>query len=196
MAQQLVEGRRVGGAHLLEGVPEVAAAITGLHARSGHVQLGALEDGLHAGRVAVLCHGDLLGEAIAGGLHGVGTLGTVEINHVVAEQIGIRQQGVIGGVVLGGSADHQLGLLKGGVELLQLLLGLVGLPRLVQEGILQNAGIAVQQRGGLGAEVLQDLKTFVADLTEIRVACRRRLGLGLRAGLRGHGRGIGRRLWG
>lgn len=85
------------------------------------------------------------------------------------------------------------------LSLLQGLQGLRGVLSLGQQGVFDDAGVAIQQGWSLCAEMLQNLKAFGADVLQVLVACAglaRRLLRAVRRSLcRGVGRGVGRRLW-
>jgi len=63
---------------------------------------------------------------------------------------------------------------------------LCGLTSLVKQGVFNYAAVAIQQGRGFSAEVLENLKAFVADAFQVPVAC-----LGGLLGLRAH-RGLSR----
>lgn len=102
---------------------------------------------------------------------------------------------MISGVVFRSSTDHGVGVLQLLLQGLRLTQGLSGLLRLGQQGVLDDAGVAIQQCGGFSAEVLENLKTFAADALQILVArgCARLAAVA--RGLCRHRLGIGRRLW-
>lgn len=161
-----------------------------MYIRGGHLHLRALV-GRSRGSKATLVCGHLCRQAILRQLGGVGTCGAEELVDVLREDLGIGQQGVVRGIVLSGSLDHRMGVLQLAVDGLELLQCLSGLLCLVQQGVLDDAGVAVQERRGFGTEVLENLKTFAADALQILVArgcarlaavarrlCRCRLGIG------------------
>lgn len=90
----------------------------------------------------------------------------------------MREEQVVGVVVLEGGAKSHLQLAQVLLQQLQLLQRLGALARLVKQCVLDRAGVAIQQRGSLAAKVLQDLKAFVADAPEVLVGRGARLGGG------------------
>lgn len=195
LRQHLPGHSRIALAHLREHRPEVGAGIAGLHGRIGHLKLRALVAG-GLGLVEALIRLHLGGEAVLGGLDRVGPLRTVEIGHVVGQQVGIGQQEVVGSIVFRGGADDIVRVAKLLLNTLQLLHGLSGVLRLGQQGILDDAGVAIQQCRGLSTEVLENLKTFVADACQVLVGAA--LALGLRLAVRRgrcRGRVVSLRLW-
>ena len=133
-----------------------------MHVRSGHLHLGTLI-GRSSGRKAALVSGHLSSEAILGELGGIGTFRTEELVDVISEDVGIGQQRVIRSVVLSSSLDHGVRVLQLTLNGLQLAQGFCSLLGLREEGILHYTGVAIQQGRGFSAEVLENLKTFVAD---------------------------------
>lgn len=194
LAQHLPCGGGVALTDGREGGPEVIAAGCSLHVRSGHLHLGALI-GRCCRSEAALIGGHLCSQAILGQFGRIGTLRTKELVDVFSENVGVGQQRVIRSVVLSRSLDDGVGVPQLLLNPLQLAHGLSGLLGLGQEGILDDAGVAVQQCRGFSAEVLENLKTFAADALQILVArgCARRAAVAL--GLYRSRLGIGRRLW-
>lgn len=113
-----------------------------MHIRSRHLHLRAL---VRRGRgsKATLVRGYLCRQAILRQFRGVGTFGTEELVDVLREDFGIGQQGVVRGVVLSGGLDHRVGVLQLPPDGLELLQRLSSLLRLVQQGVFDDAGIAV-----------------------------------------------------
>lgn len=97
-----------------------------------------------------------------GSFHGIGTFRAKEVVDIRREHLGVGQHDVIGSVVLSCGVDHLLRGLEIQAELLNLLQHLSGLTCLCQQSVLYNAGVTVQKCRGFGAEVAQNLKTFVA----------------------------------
>lgn len=195
MRQHLPGHGGVALAHLGEHRPEVRTGIAGLNGRVGHLQLGTLVAG-SLGLVEPLVGLHVGSQAVLSGLNRIRALGTVEVGHVVGQQVGIGQQQVVGSVVLCGGTDHVMGIAKLLLHALQLLQCLGGVLRLGQQGILDDAGVAIQQSRSFSAEVLKDFKTFVADACQVLVgaALARGLGLAVRRG-RYRCRGVGLSLW-
>ena len=176
-------------AHLREHRPEVRARGTGLDIRIRHLELRALVARSLRG-IELLTGAHFCSQAILGRFDRIRTLGAVEVGHVIRQQIGIRQQQVIGRVVFRSSADDVVSIGELLLHGLQFLHGLGSVLRLGQQGVLHHAGIAIQQRRSFCAEVLQDLKTFAAYALQVLVGAA--LARGLRLAV---GRGVGRRLW-
>jgi len=195
LAQHLPCSGGIALANSREGCPEVITTAIGcLHVGSGHFHLRTLI-GRSPGSKATLVRGNLSGQTILGQLGGVGTFGTEELVDVLSENLRVGQQGVIRGIVLSGSLDHGVRVLQltlDGLDLLQSLGGLLGLGK---EGVLNYAGVAVQQGRGFSAEVLENLKAFAADALQILVARGCALLAAVARGLCRHRLGIGRRLW-
>lgn len=202
-AQRLGSGLRqdlpghggVALAHLREHRPEVRTGAAGLNGRIRHFQLRALvARGL--GLVEPLAGLHFSSQAILGGLNGIRTFGAVEVRDVVGQQVRVGQQQVVRRVVFSSGPDHVMSVGQLLLDALQLLHGLSGVLRLGQQGILDHAGVAVQQGRGLSTEVLQDLKTFVADACQILVGAALALDLRLAEDRsRYRGRGVGLSLW-
>lgn len=192
LAQHLPGSGGVALANCRERCPEVVASGCSLHVGCGHLHLRTL-----VGR-RCRCKPALVGlnlscQTILCKLSGVRALRTEELVDVLSEHIRVGQQRVIRGVVLGSGFDHRVGVLQLLLNGLQLAHHLSSLLSLGQQGILHHTGVAIQQGRGLSAEVLKNLKTFVADALEILVArgcarraavarslCLNRLGIGLR----------------
>jgi hypothetical protein len=113
-----------------------------LYPRGGHVQRRTLVGRLRGEEL--LAGGDLSGQAILGRLRWVGTVGAEELPDVIRQQVGIGQQQVVGSVVLGGGPDDRVRVLQLLSDCLQLLQGLGGLTRLSEQGILDDAGVAIE----------------------------------------------------
>ena len=113
---------------------------------------------------------NLGGQAILGGLYGIRTFRTKEVVDVLREQVGVSHHRVISRIVFCSCGDDTLGCLHVGDKLFDLGDLLSGLLGLLNEGILDSAGVAVQQSRGLSSEVVQNFKTFCADVCEILVA--------------------------
>ena len=143
------------GGHLVELSPEIlrvhTATATG---RRRHGHLGPL--------VGPLVGFHLSSQAILGELDGCRALGSEEVVDVISEEVWIRSEVVVGVVVLEGGIEDDLHLAHVLRQLLQLLHRGAGLLGLGQQGVLNGAGVAIQESRGLCAEVLKDLKTFVA----------------------------------
>ena len=77
---------------------------------------------------------------------------------------------MISRIVFCSCGDDTLGCLHVGDKLFDLGDLLSGLLGLLNEGILDGAGVAVQQSRRLSSEVVQNFKTFCADVCEILVA--------------------------
>ena len=77
---------------------------------------------------------------------------------------------MISRIVFCGCSDDTLGCLHVGDELFNLLDLLSGLLSLLDKGVLNGAGVAVQQSRSFNPEVVQNFKTFCADVCEILVA--------------------------
>jgi len=105
-----------------------------------------------------------------GQLSGIRTLGTKELVDVIREHVGIGHQGVISSVVFRGCFNHGVRVLQLLLHGLQTLQSLGRLTSLGQQCVFHNAGVTVQQCRGLSTEVLQNLKTFAADVLQILVA--------------------------
>lgn len=101
---------------------------------------------------------------------------------------------MVGRIVLRGGADDIMGVGQVLLNALQLLAKLCALPSLGQQGVLDNTGVAIQQRGSFSAEVLQDLKAFAADVLQVPVLAGRALAVRLAVRLAVL-LGIGLRLW-
>lgn len=114
--------------------------------------------------------GDFGSKTVLSGLHGVRTLGTVEVVDVLSEQVRVGHHRVISRIIFCGCGDDTLGGLHVGDKLPNLGDLFSGLLGLLDEGILNSAGVAVQQGRCLNPEVVQDFKTFCADACEILVA--------------------------
>ena len=141
-------------AHAIKLAPEITIGLLRLIRRWGELHLGTLvpTGGLHISPESILC-----------GLHRIGPLWTEEVHDVLAEQPRIGAKRVEGFVVFRGRAKGNLQALEclpHGLDLLQGVDALVGLG---DEGILDRAGVPVQQGGGFGAEVLEHLEALIAD---------------------------------
>ena len=119
---------------------------------------------------AGIASSDLSSEAIFSGLHGVGTFGTEEVVDVLREQVRVGHHRVISRIVFCSCGDNAFSCLHVGDKFFNLGNLLGGLLGLLNEGILNSAGIAVQQGRSLNPEVVQNFKTFCADVCEILVA--------------------------
>ena len=122
--------------------------------------------GLEAG---IACS-DLSSKAIFCGLYGVGTFGTKEVVDVLREQVRVGHHRVISRIVFCSCGDDTLSGLHVGDKLFDLGDLLSGLLGLLNECILNSAGIAIKQGRSLNPEVVQNFKTFCADVCEILVA--------------------------
>lgn len=165
LIQHLPEILRPLSGYLIEESPEVLWICTAATAAGGggHGQLGALE---FRSRSAL----NLSPKPILWKLHRGGTVGPEEVVDVIRQQVGIRAEQVVSVVVRDGTIECGFHLLEVGAQLLELLHHGATLLGLGEQGVLHGAGVAIQQCRGLCAEVLQDLKTFVAYSAEIPVA--------------------------
>lgn len=188
-ADQVLGSQQVGvlGLNLIQKLPEILGVLSGYLAEvspevirvsstaargGGHRQLGALEfnrlPSFHFSPKPILRK-----------LHRSGAVGSKEVVDVIRQEVWIRAEDVVSVVVRKSGIEHGLHLLEVGAQLLELLHHSATLLGLSEQGVLHGAGVAIQQCRGLCAEVLQDLKTFVAYPAEIPVACVL-LGLGRR----------------
>ena len=170
LCQDLPELVGLAAGHLIEGGPEVTPTHL-LRTRRGDLQLGALIAG-HGGLRGVASGGHVGLEPVLLGLNRHGAVGAEELVDVISQQVGIGGQQVVGLVVLDGCIQCNLQLTEVLAQLLQLLEGLGALLGLGEQGVFDGAGIPVQQGRGLATEMLQDLKTFVADVCQVLVGCR------------------------
>ena len=108
-------------------------------------------------------------ETVFSGLHGIRTLRTEEVVDVLREQVRVSHHRVISRIVFSSCGDDTLSRLHVGDKLFDLGDLLSGCLGLSDEGVLNGAGIAVQQSRGLSSEVVQNFKTFCADACEILV---------------------------
>jgi len=168
-----------------------------LHVRSGHVELRAPVCGSSSrGRSeAALVGSHFSSQAVLGQLNGIGTAGAEELVDVVRQHVGVRQHRVVRRIVFCSGLDDGMGVLQLLLNGLQLLGHLSGLTRLRQQSIFHHAGVAVQQGRSFSAEVLEDFKTFAADVLQILVAGGRALLAAVARRLCRQGLGIGLRLW-
>lgn len=195
LRQELPGGCRVLIADGRECRPEIITTGSGLNAGGGHLHLGTLILGCLLLIEVRISSGHFSLEPVHRGLGRVGTLRTVELIDVISQQVWIGQQRVVRSVILSSCCDHRMGALEFLLQLLQVLKSGSGLLRLVQQGIFHYAGVAVQQGRGLGTEVLQDLKTFAADVLQVLVAALDARRCARRHRLRVGRWGIGLRLW-
>lgn len=186
MAQQLPGRFRIAFAQVREHCPEAAVLRRSLYARGGHIKLRTgirgWSRGRGGGKGALLLGLDVSYQTILRGLHRVRPVGTEEVVYVVRQQTGVGQHGVVRSVIFCSGRNNEAGLLHLTAEGLGDLNDLRCLPGLIQQGIFNDAAVTVKQRGGLSAEVLENLKAFVADAFQVLVACLRLNDLlGLRA---------------
>lgn len=155
LIQQHPELVRPGGGYLVELSPEIlwidATATAG---GRGHGHLRPL--------VGPLISFDFGAQAILRKLYRRRAVGSKEVVDVIGQQVRIGGQVVVGVVVLDGSIKDHLHLGHVLRQLLQLLHRGAGLLSLGQQGVLYGAGVAIQKGRSFRAEVLKDLKTFVA----------------------------------
>ena len=113
---------------------------------------------------------NLSSQSILWCLYGVGTFRTEEVVDVLGEQVGVGHHRVISRIVFCSCTDDTLSGLHIGDQFFDLGNLLSSLLSLLDEGILNSAGVAVQQRRCFSSEVVQNFKTFCADVCEILVA--------------------------
>ena len=95
---------------------------------------------------------------------------TEEVVDVCSQHVGVGQHDVVRSIVLSCGVNDFLGILEVAGQSLNLLQNVGGLLSLGEESILDHARISVEQSRRLSPEVLQYLKSFVADGGEILVA--------------------------